>query len=257
MNIFVTLYPNLLEITYFSKPEFKKPIMLVAWPGMGLIAKISADYLRRRLNAKLFAEIVYYHNVLIYNNSIGELTPINHRFYYVPDKDLIILVGDTQPSIPEETMRLAELILKAAEDFKVKRIYSIAAFPGENEGEPKVYGICNQENLKPILQSYNVGLLHEEGAVNGLNGIIIGVAKKHGIEGICLMGDIKYANVPQHLAAKAILMKLSSFINIDLDTSLLDKRAKRIDASIKKRLELYVEDVEMNPLKDKKLDYIS
>jgi proteasome assembly chaperone (PAC2) family protein len=71
------------------------------------------------------------------------------------------------------------------------------------------------------------------------------------------MGDIKYANVPQHLAAKAILLKLSSFINIDLDTSLLDKRAKRIDASIKKRLAIYEEDLDLIPKKEKKLDYIS
>jgi proteasome assembly chaperone (PAC2) family protein len=257
MNFFVTNYQNHLEITYFSKPELNQPDMIVAWPGMGLIAKISADYLRRRLNAKIFAEVVYYHNILIYNNSFGELAPIKHRFYCVKEKDLIILVGDTQPSIPEETFRLADLVIKVAEDFKVKRIYSIAAFPGENEGEPKVYGICNQENLKPVLEDYGVDSINEEGAVNGLNGIIIGVAKKRGIEGICLMGDIKYANVPQHLAAKAILLKLSSFINIDLDTSLLDKRAKRIDASIKKRLAIYEEDLDLLPKKEKKLDYIS
>jgi len=58
-------YATPLEIKYISKPEFDHPDMIAAWPGMGYIAKISADYLRRRLNAKLFAEVTYFHNMLI------------------------------------------------------------------------------------------------------------------------------------------------------------------------------------------------
>jgi proteasome assembly chaperone (PAC2) family protein len=71
------------------------------------------------------------------------------------------------------------------------------------------------------------------------------------------MGDIKYANVPQHLSSKAVLTKLSSLLKIDLDTTLLEKRARRIDASIKRRLEMYEEDVELAPVSEKKLEYIS
>ncbi len=66
-------YATPLEIHYISKPELDHPDMIAAWPGMGYIAKISADYLRRRLNAKLFAEVTYYHNMLVYNNGLGEL----------------------------------------------------------------------------------------------------------------------------------------------------------------------------------------
>jgi len=55
---------NLMEVHYTERPSLKKPTMIAAWPGMGYLAKISADYLRRRLKATLFAEITYYHNVL-------------------------------------------------------------------------------------------------------------------------------------------------------------------------------------------------
>ena len=88
-----------LGIHYISKPELDHPDMIAAWPGMGYIAKISADYLRRRLNAKLFAEVTYFHNMLVYNKGVGELSPIKHRFYVASSRNLIICVGDAQPSI--------------------------------------------------------------------------------------------------------------------------------------------------------------
>ena len=40
-----------MEVNYVSEPKFTEPIMVAAWPGMGYLAKISADYLRRRLRA--------------------------------------------------------------------------------------------------------------------------------------------------------------------------------------------------------------
>jgi len=126
-----------LDVRYLSEPELEGPTMVAAWPGMGYIAKISADYLRRRLNARLFAEVVYYHNVLLYNSGVGELMPIRHRFYASSPHNLIICVGDAQPSIPEESIRLAEIVIGVAEKYGAKRIYTMAAYPSEYENEPK------------------------------------------------------------------------------------------------------------------------
>jgi len=86
---------------------------------------------------------------------------------------------------------------------------------------------------------------------------MIGVAKASGIEGVCLMGDITYANVPQHLASKAVLHKLVKLIDIEIDTQQLDIRAKKIDASIKRRLDIYEEEEEPQVLDEKRLGYIS
>ena len=46
-----------MDIEYFEKPKLNNPKMIAAWPGMGFLAKISADYLRRQIKAKKFAEI--------------------------------------------------------------------------------------------------------------------------------------------------------------------------------------------------------
>jgi len=231
--------------------------MIAAWPGMGYLAKISADYLRRRLEAEKFIEIRYHQNVIVYKDSLVELPSIRHRFFAVPDRDLIICVGDTQPSTSEEAIALAEQIIDIAEKYDVKMIYTMAAYPSDYTDTPKVYGIYTDEKLKELLDAYGVEFLEGEGAVNGLNGILIGVAKNRGIDGVCLMGEIKYANVPQHLSSKAVLDKLSAILELDVDTTQLVKRAEKIDASIRKSLGEY-EDYEEHEKKDEKnIRYIS
>ncbi len=230
--------------------------MIAAWPGMGYLAKISADYLRRRLEAEKFIEIRYHQNVIVYKDSLVELPSIRHRFFAVPDRDLIICVGDTQPSTSEAAIALAEQIIDIAEKYHVKMIYTMAAYPNDYIDTPKVYGVYTDEKLKELLDAYGVEFLEGEGAVNGLNGILIGVAKNRGIDGVCLMGEIKYANVPQHLSSKAVLDKLSAILELDVDTTQLVKRAEKIDASIRKSLGEY-EDFEENEKKDEqKIRYI-
>lgn len=246
-----------MEIDLISEPQFNEPIMIAAWPGMGYLAKISADYLRRRLEAEKFIEIRFHQNVIIYKDSLVELPSVRHRFFAVPDRNLIICVGDTQPSTSEEAIALAEQIIDIAEKYNVKMIYTMAAYPSDYTDTPKVYGVYTDEKLKELLDACGVEFLEGEGAVNGLNGILIGVAKNRGIDGVCLMGEIKYANVPQHLSSKAVLDKLSAILELDLDTSQLVKRAEKIDASIRKSLGEY-EDFEEHERKDEKnIRYIS
>ena len=105
-----------MDIEYYEKPKLENPQMIAAWPGMGFLAKISADYLRRQIKAKKFAEIKYFHNVLVYNKGIAELAPIKHKLYASKQHNLIICVGDAQPSVPEESLRLAQKIAKIAKE---------------------------------------------------------------------------------------------------------------------------------------------
>ncbi|MCW4050160.1 MAG: PAC2 family protein [Candidatus Bathyarchaeota archaeon] len=247
-----------MDVKYLAKPKLKEPTMIAAWPGMGYLAKISADYLRRRLKATLFAEIMYYHNVLIYDEEgKADLAPIKHKLYASEEYDLIICVGDAQPSIPEESLRLAEGIADIAVKYNVKQVYSMAAFPNDFYEEPQVYGVYTDDSLRTSLEEAGVKLLDTEGAVNGLNGVIIGIAQLKGIKGVCLMGDITYANVPQHLSSKAVLEVLSHLLTLDIDTEQLRIRAEKIDASIKKRLDIYQDEDDIIIPEEKRLGYIS
>ena len=246
-----------MDIRCSHEPALKNPTLIAAWPGMGYLAKISVDYLRRRLDAKKFAEVKFYQNAIIYKDSLAELPFIRHRFFAVPDRDLIICVGDAQPSIPEEALKLAEKIVDFAKRLNVKRIYTMAAYPSDYPDEPRVYGVFTDESLKDELGQHGVNFIEGEGAVNGLNGVLIGVAKSKGIPGVCLMGEIRYANVPQHLSSKAVLERLTSILGVEIDTAQLEKRAEKIDASIRRSLDEYQEYGEDIKKEEKKIRYIS
>lgn len=246
-----------MDVKYFKKPELDKPQMVAAWPGMGFLAKISADYLRRQIKATKFAEIRYFHNVLVYNNGIADLAPIKHKLYFSKEHNLIICVGDAQPSIPEESLRLAQKIAEIAKELEVKRIFTMAAYPNDFYEKPNVYGVFTEEESRNELVKLGVTVLDNDGAVNGLNGVMIGIAKSMGIQGVCLMGDITYANIPQHLASKAVLEVLVKLLGIEIDTNQLNIRAKKIDASIKKRLDIYDEEEDIKIPDEKRLGYIS
>lgn len=253
-SVFIT--EALMEIKYIFKPKLKEPKMIAAWPGMGYLSKISADFLRRRLHAEPFADIHYYQNAIVYKDGLVDLPPVKHRFYVVPEKDIIICVGDSQPPVPEEAIRLAQIVVDLAIDFNVKRIYTMAAYPGDYKDKPQVYGIYTDEKLKDELVAQGISFIDGEGVVNGLNGILIGLAKKRGLEGICLLGDIRYANVPQHLSSKAVLEKLSALLGLIIDTAQLEKRAKKIDASIRQSLSDF-QDFDYSKKEKKEFRYIS
>ena len=250
-------YLDLMDVEYFEKPELNNPQMIAAWPGMGFLAKISADYLRRQIKAIKFAEIKYFHNVLVYNKGVAELAPIRHKLYASKEHNLIICVGDAQPSIPEESLRLAQKIAEISSELGVTRMFTMAAYPNDFYDTPNVYGVFTDEKQREELEKLGVIIFENEGAINGLNGVMIGVAQSYGISGVCLMGDITYANVPQHLSSKAVLEILVKLLNIQIDTKQLDIRARKIDASIKKRLDLFEEEEESLLPEEKRLGYIS
>lgn len=234
-----------------------EPSMVAAWPGMGYLAKISVDYLCRHLQADLFSEIKYYKNAIFYKEGLAELQPIKHSFYSVKQQNLIICIGEAQPSIPEEAYRLARCIVSVAKRLKVKRIYTMAALQSDYSGVPKVYGVYTKDKLRDILLGQNISILNGDGVIKGLNGILIGVAMNNSIEGICLMGEIKYANVPQHLSAKVVLDKLMAILDIEIDTQPLEKRAERLDASIRRKLTTYQDQEDVYRKDEKNFRYIS
>ncbi len=79
-----------------------------------------------------------------------------------------------------------------------------------------------------------------EGSITGLNGLLLGVAKKRGLEAICLMGEIPYyiqgSPWPYPKASKSVLEVLTKNIGIEIDLSQLDELAKIIEENVEKFL---------------------
>ncbi len=241
-----------MDVKFFKKPNFKEPVMIAAWPGMGLLATISADYLRRKLDAKLFAELYSPKNSVFLKNGIVDFAKVKHSFYYW--NNLIICIGEAQPPTPLEVRLLAEDVLNLAEEFGVKRIYTLAASPAFAQEELKVFGIVNKEELLKEVSKY-VPIAKGEGDITGLNGVLLGVAKERNLDGICLLGQIRYMDVPQFRSARLVLEVLTKMLNIEVDFSELDKEAERIEEGIRERLKR-LEEIKVKKEEKERLEYI-
>ena len=236
MNRFFLIEGNTIEIHFDEKPQLRNPVMVAAWPGMGMLAKISADFLIQQLNAKQFAEILSPGNDIYFKDGVGKLSLNKHSFYYWRGEqaDLIICSGANQPQSLDAIHQLANLVVDLAKEFNVKRIYTFAAFPHPEEENPRVFGVVNKPELKKFLVEKSVTLVSGEGRITGLNGLLISIAQQKGIEGICFLCNIRYLDIPQPRSAQTVLRTLSKILGINLDLSDLEHQALELEEKIKK-----------------------
>ncbi|MGD2066020.1 MAG: PAC2 family protein [Candidatus Bathyarchaeota archaeon] len=225
-----------MEVEFKERPSLKNPKLIAAWPGMGMLARITADYLIQQLDAKQFAEIRSPSNDIYFKEGIGKVGKYRHHFYYYSGEqgDLIVCIGEIQPQTLAETHELCNQVLDVAEAFGTKRVYTFAAIPNPKDVKPKVFGVVNKLELREFLKEKGVQLASGDGRITGLNGLLIGVAQQRDIEGITLLGEIRYLDIPQPRSAQAVLNTLNKILGIKIDTSDLEHQAEEIEQKIEK-----------------------
>ena len=224
--------------------------MLAAWPGIGYVATSVAIYIKEALDAEELAEIEPYeffrpNSVLVKNNviSVQEVSenPLpQSKFYYWKNKDsdhdLIIFIGEAQPLGME--WEFAEFVLDVARRFKVERIFTSAAAVASisYSQQPAVWAAATNAKLVNYLKQYNV-VLRDKIKVDGLNGLLLGVAKEEGIDGICLLGEVPFyiaqLEIEYPKSARAILEVLSEMLEIKIDMSTLDQLVEHTESDMK------------------------
>jgi len=222
---------------FFKKPQLKSPCLIAAWSGMGGVALITANYLRQELQAEECGEILPYDffspaEVLIKDYVIQTPKFPESKFYFWDRgerHDLLIFVGNDQP---QQGWEFAHQILDVAEEFRVRRIYTSAAFPlwMHHSREPRVWGTATNVQLVEYLKAYKV-MPMGEGSIGGLNGLLLGVARQRGMEGVCLLGEMPiYATrIANPKASRAILEVLTKMLGLEIDLEELTAMAEQVE----------------------------
>jgi len=218
--------------------------MIAAWPGVGDVALILADYLRGKLGAIEFADIeptAFFNatGVLVRDNVIEEPQFPQSRFYYWKNpgrgKDLVIFIGDEQPA--SKSYELANLVLDVAVKMKVKRVYTFAAalVKIHHSEQPRVWVAATDEKLLKEATRHDV-VLRGTVQIAGLNGLFLGVAKERGMPGICLLGESPmYATrMPNPKAALAIARVFAGLLGVTLDLAELKAEAEKAEEEMSK-----------------------
>lgn len=236
------------SITVKNKPRLKNPVMIAAWPGMGDVALKAALYLKDKLSAVQFAEMAseeYFHpsGVWIDDSVISIPQHGVGRFYYYKNPagsgDIVIFISDAQPYM-EKGYDYAKEIVDFAVGLKVKQIYTFAAMPLpiEYTQAPEVRIAATQKEILEAFAKLGAKLL-PSGQISGLNGLILGVARENGMDGVCLLGDIPIytIQIENPLASMAVLSVLTKYLNITVDLDELKKHATQINQEIEHLVE--------------------
>jgi hypothetical protein len=204
--------------------------MLAALPDMGNVAGIGVNYIIKKLEAKLFAEIYsYWPPYVSYKDGIIDYNQSSYKFHYLEKENLVIFNGEFNPTDPRRLYEICYEVVQMAERLNVKRLYSIgAALRPATDIEPKIFGAVNKEHLKEFVKKFGVELLEGEGQITGFNGLILGIAKERGLEATCILGEIDNPNIVQPKAAQNILNVLVNMLDIKpFNMSELDEEEKR------------------------------
>ena len=253
------------DIEISDYPKLDNPTLICGLPGSGFVGKLAVDYLIEKLHAKKFADIFspsFPPQVIIQSN--GTLDLIKNSLYYVDseNRDLILMTGDAQPVSAPAEYALANEIIEICKKLNVSEIYTLAAYiTGKFTQTPKVFGTGTILKIVEEFEKFGV-LKLERGNITGMNGVLIGTAKKSQISGICLLGETS-GYVIDAKASRVVLQTLLKMINIQVEMSDLDKKAEDTEKIIRSIESQAVPQHSQNqgmslPSRDvKNLDYIS
>ena len=230
-------------IQWEQMPDLHFPSLFAAWPGMGNVALNAARYLTGRLRMEQFGRIeakpfASVEGIQIKDQKLLPLRLPEFRFYFYkhPENrgDLVLFIGDTQP-LPHQGFAFAHLVLRAAEFWRVQRVYTSAALASSisHMDTPRVWGVATHHDLWSDLEKSGISPLRD-GSISGLNGLMLGVAKQVGFEGICLLGELPYYTIgtDNPKSSLAVLEKLCGFWNLRVDFSDLREEALRKEMEI-------------------------
>ncbi len=231
------------EVRYCLEPQLNKPVMVCGLPGIGSVAWLAVNHLRKELKAELFAEVfspMFSPKVWLTDEGLVKL--MKGEFHFWKNKrgatDLLMFTADEQPYSPEGQYELAGAVLDVAQKFGVKRVITMGGMATEKFTEqPKVYvGATDVEQVKELQGHGAVKLAG--GAITGTNGLIFGLAKPRKLPAICLLAETPgYLSLDAN-AAKAALHLSSKLVHIPIDLTALDKQAKENSEAVKRAKEI-------------------
>jgi len=259
-----------MGIRLYSEPKLKNPILIAGWPGIGNIGIIAINTLRGVVEAEEFGEIEPWHffypkKVSIKNSELKDLEFPSNKFYFkrTEKKDLIFFIGEEQPAEAgrayaegRKAYQMANLVLDVALEFGCQRVYTsgAAVAPIHHTARSKVWAVPNSEDLIDEVKRYeNTVLMSDiegrggQGNITGLNGLLLGVAKKRGLEAICVMGEIPlYLQgfpFPYPKASKSVLEVLTASLGITIEMGGIDELVERSESEIEKLYERFPSEI--------------
>jgi uncharacterized protein len=199
-----------MEFVKLEEPNVSKPIMIAAMQDMGNVGSIAIDFINKSLNTRLFRYVLTpYPNYVV--DKGGHIDFQQERWEYRYTKDIIVFGGGVgQPQTNRELHELCIDVIDIAKLYSVQLIYTLGAFHTDrNYGRnPRTLVTTTSQELTDQIVKIGHNTTPGSSLITGFNGLILGYAKKHNIQGIGLYAEIDDPQMLQYRSAKSLLVSL-------------------------------------------------
>lgn len=222
--------------------KLREPWLVAAWPGMGAVALLAADYLRRKLGAEQLVEVPAGEHFDPGGVEVREgllLPPRAPRTLLSgwrnpgSGRDLVILLGEQQPAAA--SWRYCQAVLDAARELGVVRAYTFAAMamPSSPRAPARVFVAATEAAALSELRRLGTEPIRA-GEIGGLNGVFLAAAAERRLPGTCLLGEIPFyaSAVSNPKAAAAVLRVFARFAGLELDLGELERAGAEVERQI-------------------------
>jgi len=226
--------------------RLSQPWLVAAWPGMGSVAQVAQAYLAQRLGAQPIGAMPAddFFDLRSVDVERGLILPPRERKSMLfgwknptHGRDLVFFQADAQPE--HGAGRFCEQLVDVARELGAVRVCTFAAMATmiHPEAKPRVFAVASNASLLAEVRRSDAEPL-ADGSIGGLNGLLVAVAARAGIDGICLLGEIPYfaSSIPNPKACAAVLRTFSRLAEVDVDLEELDANAAAVERSLVEHL---------------------
>ena len=215
-----------------TEQNLSKPIIIAAMQDMGNVGSIVINFINNSLRTKTFrVSKASFPTYVVDKGGYVELP--DESWEYRCTNDLIIFGGGKgQPQSTDELNELCQDVVDIAKKYSAKFIYTLGGFHTNRifNNNPKTYITTTSMELTKQMEKMKIDTTPQKSIITGFNGLILGVAKMNGIQGIGMYGELNEPEIPQYRAAISIIKTLEKLTYMKFgDISQLEINAREIE----------------------------
>lgn len=232
-----------IEVTEVAEVQKEPSVLIEGLPGVGHVGKLVAEHLVEEFESQVVRRIYSHHfppQCTVDDDGKTELVCAELYEVEADGVEALVLTGDQQSQTIDGHYKIAEHVLDIANESDVERVYALGGVAtGELVEEYDVVGAANSDALVEEMSEHGVdfGEGEPEGGIVGVSGLLLGLGKRRGVEGVCLMGETSgYLVDPK--SAQAVLGVLCDSLGFEVDTEELEDRAEEMEEVVKRLEEM-------------------
>ena len=209
--------------------KLKKPMIIIGFPGTGLVGSVAASQIVESLNMEFGGHISSPDFAPL--AAIHDYRPLPAARIHFSEKDNIIIIISEMTIPVSSSIELADKIFQFSKAVNASSIISLGGI-SLNEEQGEVYLVSSDRNMVKLVTSKKLAKPIREGATTGVTGILLtkGTLEKFPITTILAESSEEYLD-PK--AASRVIKVLSKIIDLPISTNKLDREARAMSEEIK------------------------